>query len=92
MGVQHGRAFLLIDARWSDGEVRVHRPEVTTRARAALARLRRAIPKIFADPFATIFAKPAADPVHGAARYSGALSRIVRRRVLDSSESAAADG
>ena len=36
--------------------------------------------------------QPQADPLHGAARHSGALPRQLRRRAVDLSESAAADG
>ncbi len=36
--------------------------------------------------------EPSPDPIHGASRYSGALSRVFWRRLLDGPQSAAADG
>ena len=87
-----GLAFLLIDAVMAEGARdgrarRAWRPK----ARSARERLRRARDARLSPAGADHLAQSQPDPHHGAARHPGPLSRLVRRRLLDRPQSAAAD-
>ena len=51
----HGAAFIVVNAAVSEGEVRLNGSEITTRTALRLRSLRRALPKAFGYPFATLF-------------------------------------
>src|SRR5579883_3321391 len=61
-------------------------------APAALAPTAPFASEIFHRALANRCREPSADSVHGPAGYSGALSRLLRRRLLDGAQPAAADG
>ena len=88
---EHGWRFLLIDAVVSGGRGHrresAHRHAANHHARAHPARRR---PRLHAAA-ARDLAQSRPDPDHGAARHSEPLSRIVRRRILDRADAAAAD-
>ena len=93
LGLCAGRA---VPARSGGNRRRWRAPESWRRrsppcARCAGGECRAALPRLFASSGANHRSESSPDPLHGASRYSGALSRIVRGRLLDRPESAAAD-
>ena len=79
-------------SRRSDGQLRILDARDHHRALVALAADLGGAAEAVREPPAHHRSEPSADPFHGAPRYPGALSRLVRRRLLDRPESAAADG
>ena len=74
----------------AEGDIQVLAQEITTVRSLRWRRIWAALPKTVRKPPQNHRSEPSPDPVHGAARYSGALSRVVWRRLLDRSESTVA--
>ncbi len=78
--------------RPSDGQLRILEQEITTLRYVALAADVGGAAEVVRESRAHHRPKPSPHPFHGAPRHSGALSRLIRRRLLDGPESAAAHG
>ena len=88
---ERGWPFAAIEVVMENGRARIERTRVVTR-RTLGARGFRALarPRLRVSG-ADHLEKSQPHPHHGPARHSGPLSRVVRRRLLDGAESAAAD-